>query len=212
MFVRAYLRASTQEQNAERALEQLKLFADANKFKIASFYMENESGASLQRPELFRLLRDCQKGDVLLVEQVDRLSRLSFEDWENLKDEIRSRGVRIVALDLPTSWELLEVSEKNKVDYICYLNSRIKDAFNSMMLDMLAAVARKDYEDRRRRQIQGIEKAKNEGKYRGRKENKERNKKIYDLLSKGLSWTEVCELTGASRSTLSRIKKMYTTN
>tara|TARA_R110001592_G_scaffold270153_1_gene536449 strand:+ start:3908 stop:4522 length:615 start_codon:yes stop_codon:yes gene_type:complete len=204
MFVRAYLRASTQEQNAERALEQLKLFADANKFKIASFYMENESGASLQRPELFRLLRDCQKGDVLLVEQVDRLSRLSFEDWENLKDEIRSRGVRIVALDLPTSWELLEVSED--------LNSRIKDAFNSMMLDMLAAVARKDYEDRRRRQIQGIEKAKNEGKYRGRKENKERNKKIYDLLSKGLSWTEVCELTGASRSTLSRIKKMYTTN
>ncbi|WP_375192534.1 recombinase family protein [Marinobacter sp.] len=201
MFVRAYLRASTEEQNAERALHQLDNFAIANNFRIASYYIENESGASLQRPELFRLLRECQKGDVLLVEQVDRLSRLSFEDWDKLKDEIKSRGVRVVALDLPTSWELLEVSED--------LNSRIKDAFNSMMLDVLAAVARKDYEDRRRRQVQGIEKAKKAGKYRGRRENKERNRKIYDLLLKGLSWSEICELTGASRSTLSRIKKTY---
>lgn len=37
-----------------------------------------------------------------------------------------------------------------------------------MMLDMLAAIARKDYEDRRRRQAEGISKAKAEGKYRGR--------------------------------------------
>lgn len=37
-----------------------------------------------------------------------------------------------------------------------------------MMLDMLAAIARKDYEDRRRRQSEGISKAKAEGKYRGR--------------------------------------------
>jgi DNA invertase Pin-like site-specific DNA recombinase len=42
------------------------------------------------------------------------------------------------------------------------------EAMNSMMLDMLAAISRKDYEDRRRRQMQGIEKAKNEKKYRGR--------------------------------------------
>ncbi|MEX5906982.1 hypothetical protein AB6G88_17155 [Providencia hangzhouensis] len=41
---------------------------------------------------------------------------------------------------------------------------RMLAAFNSMMLDMLAAVARKDYEDRRRRQAQGVQKAKQEGK------------------------------------------------
>lgn len=41
-------------------------------------------------------------------------------------------------------------------------------AVNGMMLDMLAAIARKDYEDRRRRQSEGISKAKAEGKYRGR--------------------------------------------
>jgi DNA invertase Pin-like site-specific DNA recombinase len=44
---------------------------------IAARYMENESGAKLDRPELFRLLADCDPGDVLLVEQVDRLSRLT---------------------------------------------------------------------------------------------------------------------------------------
>ena len=44
-------------------------------------------------------------------------------------------------------------------------------AINAMLLDMLAAVARKDYEDRRRRQAQGIVKAKAEGLYRGRAEN-----------------------------------------
>ncbi len=36
-------------------------------------------------------------------------------------------------------------------------------AINNMMMDMLAAISRKDYEDRRRRQKQGIEKAKKEG-------------------------------------------------
>jgi len=49
---------------------------------------------------------------------------------------------------------------------------RILSAVNAMLLDMLAAVARKDYEDRRRRQSEGIEKARTEGKYRGRQINR----------------------------------------
>lgn len=201
MFVRAYLRASTKDQKVDRALKELQEFSKRNGFQIASYYKENESGASLQRPELFRLLSDCQNGDVLLVEQVDRLSRLNKEDWEKLKTEIISRGIKIVALDLPTSWELIFEEDS--------ISSRIKAAFNSMMLDMLAAIARKDYEDRRKRQEQGIQKAKIDGKYKGRPENKERNLKILNLLNKGLSWSEVSELTGASRSTLSRIKRKY---
>jgi DNA invertase Pin-like site-specific DNA recombinase len=44
------------------------------------------------------------------------------------------------------------------------------EAINSMLLDMLAAVARKDYDDRRRRQAQGQAKAKAEGRYKGRVE------------------------------------------
>ncbi len=44
--------------------------------------------------------------------------------------------------------------------------TRMFDALNAMMLDMLAAVARKDYEDRRHRQAQGQAKAKAEGRYK----------------------------------------------
>jgi DNA invertase Pin-like site-specific DNA recombinase len=74
MFIRAYLRASTSEQDAVRARNALDAFAAERGLWIAAGYVENESGAKLHRPELFRLLADCGPGDVLLVEQVDRLS------------------------------------------------------------------------------------------------------------------------------------------
>jgi DNA invertase Pin-like site-specific DNA recombinase len=106
MFVRAYLRASTAEQDAARVRGVLDAFAAEQGFRIAARYLENESGAKLQRPELFRLLADCEPGDVLLVEQVDRLSRLTSPDWNKLRAEINIKQVRIVALDLPTSWSL----------------------------------------------------------------------------------------------------------
>ena len=72
MFIRAYLRASTSEQDASRAKSALDVFAAEHGLRIAARYVENESGAKLHRPELFRLLSDCEPGDVLLVEQVDR--------------------------------------------------------------------------------------------------------------------------------------------
>ena len=84
--------------------EELKAFAAGRGLSVACWYVENESGAKLARPELFRLLADSQPGDVLLVEQVDRLSRLTTDDWRRLKAELTARSVRVVALDLPTSW------------------------------------------------------------------------------------------------------------
>jgi DNA invertase Pin-like site-specific DNA recombinase len=47
---------------------------------------------------------------------------------------------------------------------------RMFEVINGMLLDMLAAFARKDYDDRRRRQAQGQAKSKAEGRYRGRPE------------------------------------------
>lgn len=203
-FIRAYLRASTKDQDASRAQSDLQRFAEERGLRIAATYMENESGASLQRPELFRLLSDCQPGDVLLVEQVDRLSRLNAEDWERLKTEIKSRRVKVVALDLPTSWAMATASADD-------IQSRMLDAINGMMLDMLAAIARKDYEDRRRRQSQGIAKAKEAGAYRGRPEDTERNAAILRMLQSGQSWSTIIAATGCSRSTLSRLAKRLTT-
>lgn len=200
MLIRAYLRASTKDQDASRAKDDLLRFVEERGLKIAATYLENESGASLKRPELFRLLGDCHPGDLLLVEQVDRLSRLNAEDWDRLKTEIRTRRVRVVALDLPTSWML---ADGNKDD----IQSRMLDAINGMMLDMLAAIARKDYEDRRRRQAQGIAKAKEDGLYRGRPEDTERNAAIRKMLDSGMSWNSIVAATGCSRSTLSRLAK-----
>ena len=61
-FVRAYLRASTSKQDASRATSQLKEFAKQHGLKVAAWYMENESGATLARPELMRLIADASEG------------------------------------------------------------------------------------------------------------------------------------------------------
>ena len=65
-------------------------------------YIENASGTRLDRVELQRLLSDAQPGEVLLVESVDRLSRLSQTEWKQLKDIIYAKGLRLVVEDLPT--------------------------------------------------------------------------------------------------------------
>jgi len=199
MFVRAYLRASTSEQDATRARAQLDAFAHERGLAIAAAYVENESGATLARPELFRLLKDCRPGDVLLIEQVDRLSRLTSDDWTKLRAEIDAKRVRIVALDLPTSWSLATPADE--------FTGRVFQAINGMLLDVLAAVARKDYDDRRRRQAQGQARAKAAGLYRGRQEDTYRNQGIATMLNVGSPWSQIQAATGCSRSTLARIAK-----
>lgn len=197
-FLRAYLRASTEDQNASRARSDLEQFATERGLKVAAWYTENESGATLNRPELFRLIDDASTGDTLLVEQVDRLSRLNAQDWETLKLRLGEKRIRIVSLDLPTSWMAASPNLDESTQGLL-------DAVNRMLLDMLAVVARKDYTDRRRRQAQGIAQAKERGLYRGRQPDTERHVLIGSLLDKGLSWSEVCKATKASRSTVLRV-------
>jgi DNA invertase Pin-like site-specific DNA recombinase len=199
-FIRAYLRASTDEQDATRAREQLRAFATERGLTVAAWYVENESGAKLERPELFRLLGDAQPGDILLVEQVDRLSRLTAADWERLKVELTARHVRVVALDLPTSW-MMAASAADE------FTLRMFEAVNGMLLDVLAAVARKDYTDRRRRQAQGQAKAKAEGLYKGRPEDTERNDGISRMIAAGQSWSSIQAATGCSRATIAKLAK-----
>jgi DNA invertase Pin-like site-specific DNA recombinase len=81
------------------------------------------------------------------------------------------------------------------------------DAINGMMLDMLAAVARKDYEDRHRRQAQGQARARVEGLYKGRVENVARNNGIAAMLRAGSSWSQIQAATGCSRATVAKIAK-----
>ncbi|EKN4739438.1 recombinase family protein [Yersinia enterocolitica] len=199
MRVWAYLRASTKFQDADRALNELEAFAHSHDLKVSKYFKENESGASLQRPQLFLLLEIAERGDILLCEQIDRISRLTGEDWKTLRAIIESKGIRVVSLDLPTSHQLLNVQDE--------FTFRMFEAMNSMMLDMLAAISRKDYEDRRRRQKQGIQKAKNENKYKGRPIDVELHRRIAELLSDGKSWNKVQDLIGCSRATVAKVSK-----
>ena len=196
----AYLRASTKEQDANRGKKVLEDFSQNVSRSISGWFAENESGATLKRPELFRLLEIAQQGDILLIEQVDRISRLNAQDWELLKAMITTKGIAIVALDLPTSYQFMKMDADN-------FTQRMLVAINSMMLDMLAAVARKDYEDRRRRQAEGIEKAKKIGKYKGRRINHNLHENIIALLKAGKSYNGIVSLLGCSKSTISKIAK-----
>ncbi len=82
--------------------------------------------------------------------------------------------MRIVSLDLPTSWSFAAPTDE--------FTGRVFQAINGMMLDVLAAAARKDYDDRRRRQAQGQARAKAAGLYKGRPEDKARNEAIASML------------------------------
>jgi DNA invertase Pin-like site-specific DNA recombinase len=199
MRIYGYLRASTDDQDASRAKNELIEFANGMGFQIACWFEENESGAQLHRPELFRLLDIAIPGDIILVEQVDRISRLNTIDWEKLKYMIGHKGLKVVSLDLPTSYQFMNSTDE--------FTERMLAALNSMMLDMLAAVARKDYEDRRRRQAQGVQKAKLEGKYKGRPVDRALHQKIEGLLREKKSYSQIENLIGCSRHTISKVSK-----
>lgn len=201
-FVRAYLRASTFEQDASRARSSIDAFANERSLTICNYYIENESGSRLERPELFRLLKDCRQRDILLIEDVDRLSRLTGNDWITLKKMIARKDIRVVAVNVPTTWLHLSPG-------LADFDNRMFSAINDMLLDMLAAVARRDYEQRRERQTQGIAKAKAEGKYQGRKVNQHRYDAINRLLASGSSWSQVQKTIGCSRGTISRAIKQF---
>ncbi|MFF7064444.1 recombinase family protein [Pseudomonas sp. NPDC008258] len=202
MFIRAYLRASTDEQDAGRARASLEKFASDHNKVIACEYLENASGATADRPELLRLLKDARKGDVLLVESIDRLSRLPADDWTKLKGAIDAKGLRIVALDLPTSHQGMRDTQDDE------FTGRMLAAINSMLVEMMAAIARKDYEQRRERQAQGIRKAKAAGKYQGRPVDEELHKRVKELLSAGLGIRATARHAACSTTTVLRIRDL----
>jgi DNA invertase Pin-like site-specific DNA recombinase len=207
MFIRAYLRASTEDQFADRAKEMLEQFVLERGHKIVSYYRENISGTKLDRPELGRLLMDSHRNDILLIEQIDRLTRLSNSDWMTLKKKIEQYELRIVSLDVPTSWQALSDKDPSQADPI---TRAVITAINNMIIDLMAAMSHKDWLSRRQRQKQGIERAHNLGKYRGKQADKERHHKVlYYRQVKKLSIRETADATGYSPSQICRIQALH---
>lgn len=204
MKIRVYLRASTTEQDASRGTAAVNEFLKGFEQVDAEYYVENVSGATLERPELNRLIADSKKGDVLVVEQIDRLTRLSSHDWKALKRTIEDTGLSIVSVDLPTSHLILSKGNASS------LVGDILGHVNTLLLEILATTARKDYEDRRRRQAEGIEKAKAAGKFKGRQRSEKTilacEAALVDI-EKGISKEKAAKANGVGVATLYRFIK-----
>ncbi len=83
-------------------------------------------------------------------------------------------------------------------------------AINSMLVEMMAAIPRKDYDQRRDRQAQGIEKAKATGKYQGRPVDEDLHKRIIELLGAGLGIRATARHAKCSTTTVLRVKSLAT--
>ena len=172
MIVRIYVRASNKEQDAERALPDLVMFSKNYGDKYVP-YRENYSGTELERPKLTSLLEEAQQGDILLVESVDRLSRLSQDDFATLKQRIKDKGLRLIVADLPTT----HVTASDN------MTGELMSVINSMLIDLLATMARLDNEKRKERIKQGLQRS--GYKPTGKKANDEKHKRILELADQG---------------------------
>ncbi len=193
---RVYLRVSTGEQDLRR---QEKIVSDARAagYYIAGVYREFASGARPDRPELLRMVADLQPGEVIIAEKIDRISRLRLEEAERLVAAIREKGARLV---VPGVVDLSEVvSESSGVPRV------VLEAVQEMMLKVALQIAREDYEDRRERQRQGIDLAKQAGKYRGRRTDGTTHARIIALRSGGNSIATTARLAGCSTAQVKRV-------
>ena len=128
--------------------------------------------------KFLHLTAGASAGDILLIKQVDQMSRINESYCAKLKQSLNEKHIQVVVLNLPNSWIMTATNKTT---------ARLLDAINDMLLDMLTAIARKDYVTRRQRATQSVEKAKAVGKRRGRSENTKRNALIQKHLRTGVS-------------------------
>ena len=195
-MIRIYVRASTKDQDAERALDSLKEFASTIQ-DDSKAYVENDSGTKLDRPVLNSLLEEAEKGDTLLVESVDRLSRLTQEEFKVLKGRIEERGLKLVVADLPTTHVLLNTDDT--------ITNSILNLVNNLLIDLLATMARLDNEKRIERIKQGLERS--GYKPSGKKADTAKHDRIKALSDKGLTKEEIAKAVGCGVATIYRVLK-----
>jgi DNA invertase Pin-like site-specific DNA recombinase len=148
-----YARVSSKEQHLDR---QLAAFAalGATEREIVT---DKESGKSLDRPG-YQALKNAllRRGDTLVVKSLDRLSR-NKADIKNELQFFKDAGIRVKVLDLPTT--MVEYPEGQEW---------VLDMVNNILVEVLASIAQQERETIKRRQAEGIEAARAQGKQMGR--------------------------------------------
>lgn len=199
MICRIYQRVSTTGQDYSRQ-QQLVTDAEAAGFYVAGVYSEKISGTVASRPELNRLIADLKKGDVVIAESLDRISRLPVAEGEALIARITEKGAKIAVPDLIDLSEVIDNSTDPLVQIVLEANQK-------MMLKIALHMARKDYEQRAMKQASGIEVAKAKGMYKGRKPDTVANGKILELRALGYTIAKVASTLNVSESQVKLILK-----
>jgi DNA invertase Pin-like site-specific DNA recombinase len=194
-IARIYQRVSTEGQDLTRQ-ESLRADAEAKGYTVVATYSEKASGTSEQRPELQRMLADLNKGDIIIAEHLDRITRLPMDKAEALMAQIEAKGAKVSVpglIDLPKAEE--------------GMTGIVIEAMQKMLLKMALYQCRADYETRRERQRQGIEVAKTKGTYKGRKPDTVANAKIVELRAIGYTISKVASTLNVSESQVKLILK-----
>ncbi len=179
----AYCRVSTTEQTTEN---QVLAIANAG-YEIQSNRVISEtiSGSvkAIERPEFARLVDRLEDGDTLVVLKLDRLGRDAI-DIQQTVERLRDLGIRLICLDLPIS--------------------DLSSAEGILMLQMFGAFAEFERNKIRERTIQGLDRAKAEGKKLGRPPALQTNRDVQALKVQGFGQSEVARTLGIGLSTVKR--------
>jgi DNA invertase Pin-like site-specific DNA recombinase len=177
MAVYGYARVSTTDQ--DYSLQEAALKSAG----CETIRAEKVSGTSVQgRDELNTLLEFLRKGDTLVVTRVDRLAR-SVRDLGNIVHDLIDRGITLKATEQPID---------------------TSTAAGKCFLDMLGVFAEFETNLRKERQAEGIAKAKDAGKYLGRKRSIDRDK-VKELSSAGVGASAIAKELGCSRVSVYRV-------
>lgn len=188
-----YVRVSSKSQECNSSLESQKQALIQNGIPEENILVEVGSAANeiKNRPVFQKLINEkLQENDTLMVTKIDRCSRNTLE-FLKLQDIFFKRNITFIALDLPTSSNL---------------------ATNKLIATTLSGIAEFENNRRKDRQKEGIEAAKKEGKYQGRKTviNKNLIQKVKQFKQdKNLSVTEISKLTGVSKPTIYKVLKEH---
>ena len=147
-----YARVSTQDQNCEMQVRELREYAVRRGWQVVNEYVDTGwSGAKASRPELDRLMRDAalRRFDAVLVYKLDRFGR----SVRNCLDAIAALGAHGV--------RFLAVSQSIDTDHA--------NPTARLLLHILASVAEFERELIRERVCAGVRNAKRKGKQLGRK-------------------------------------------
>ncbi len=206
--VYAYLRTSTEEQDPNRAKEELIEFAKEHNVTISRFFVENASGTTLDRPELLRLIDATIPGDILLVEHMDRLTRLDRKDWKSLFALLKSKGIFIVSVGLPTTHNFFNIEFRKMHEKF-----PIMEMINDLIVEIMAQFAYEDNARRKIRIVQGLENAKKRGVVLGRRKGelgkrlKEKEPSIIILLKNKMGSKAIAKELSVCQLTVLRIAK-----